>query len=155
MNMNFLQTTCNNQQVQQILDSIKNKTINAEIVIKLPSVSVYIGDGWYEVSTVGTYILVYINKSDPSYNYTITVIKTPFVTLDCNGIVISKNNKDGTSAPDNTLPQSVIDSAITSFPTSTSCGTGIWNGCIAGIQNKYLIAGGGLAAGIYLYMKSK
>ncbi|MDD3474348.1 MAG: hypothetical protein PHP08_00410 [Candidatus Dojkabacteria bacterium] len=132
---------------QQIIDAIKNKTIDSKLVVSLPHINIYVGDGWYEVSVFAVYILAYVNKSDPNYNYLITVVKTPGITIDCNGITIEKTNKDGTPASDNTLPQPVVDSAISSFPTAaTECGTGIWNGCTAGVQNKYLIVGGGVLA---------
>lgn len=40
-----------------------------------------------------------------------------------------------------------------SIQSTATCGTGIWEGCTAGIQNKYLIIGGGVLAVLLLSMR--
>ncbi len=141
-----------------IFIQLKGKPIDWSKVTQVNNISLVAQDGWYKLTITGyinLYVAVYIDKTtDPNYNYMITIVNIDHYINICDNISIVKTNKDGTPAPDTAIPQNVMTNAISTLPTA-SCGTGIWDGCTAGIQNKYLIVGGGAAAIYLLFLRGK
>lgn len=148
-----LQESCD-PQVVQIFNAIKGKKVDQSKLVSVPGIDVAVSDGWYKVTVAGNvYVAVYIDKSDPEYNYIITVVNISDIILVCQNIGVEKKYKSGAPAPDNVIPQSTVDKAVSSFPAETVCGTGLWDGCTFNFPNRYLITAGALVGAYYFMIR--
>lgn len=152
-----LQTDVCNTSMSRVFDYIKNKTIDT---LKIPLLDVNtnivnVPNDWYrEIISIPPSIvtnLVYLDNSDPLYLYIITIMVQNSGQSCCNSNPVSdcvclSYDCISTETSDNNLnfigdsiPFNIIDNAMNKLPIK--CGTGIWDGCTSGVQNKYIIIG--------------
>ncbi len=112
-------------------------------------------DGWYKTTIAGRDVIIYIEKSDPNHNYKIEIEEKEHDNKEvstCVNVTTEVTDKQGNTVVGGIIPTDVQARATSTIPTT--CGTGLWDSCTAGVQNKYII-GGGVAALTLLYILTR
>lgn len=138
----------------ELYTKLNGKKVDTSKIPYVADISTVTVDGWYKTTIAGRDVVIYVEKSDLNNDYEIEIDEIENEISTCNEIETEVSDKSGNPVVGVTIPPEVKARAISALPITT-CGTGLWNGCTAGIQNKYLIAGTVAAAGLYFLNSRK